>query len=77
MTPFDSLRKRAEDARAEYDRAREFRYPSMLRGEPGEDLTDLLDEAEEAEAAYLAAIQTDPPHQFRMATSHPDYQKGA
>lgn len=73
MTPFDSLRKRAEDARAEYDRARDFRYPSMLRGEPGEDLEDLLLAAEAAETAYLAALGC-PPDTVIMCSSNPQYR---
>jgi hypothetical protein len=72
----DALRIAAEDARAEYERACEMRYPSLIHGEPVEDLTGLLDAAEDAERKYELALGV--PGE-RMATlcmtsSAPDYR---
>ena len=74
MTALDALRLAAEDARADYKRAAEFRYPRLERGEPVEDLTELLDAADEAESLYLAALGV-PGEYTGMATSCPDYTR--
>lgn len=78
MSALEALRLAAEDARAEYERASERRYPSLTRGEPAEDLSDLLDAAEDAEREYELALGVPGERiaMLGMATSHPDYQRG-